>query len=87
MIYTVGYTENYLKCFKEQGFLKKMGKNESYAGGSVWKTREEAEKYCEENCDKGYSVFGVIADWDKDTEPSSSKDYNNLLRDSELVIL
>jgi len=49
----------------------KKGRDGSYAGGAVWQTREEADasikaKFKAKSGD--YSVFGVDADWDEDTE-------------------
>ena len=83
MIYTIGHTESYHRYFEEQGTPSKKGRTEDYSGGSVWKTIEDAEKHCP----KGYSVFGMIADWDKDTEPSKDGDWNDLLIDADLVKL
>jgi len=57
----------------------KQGKRLNYTGGSVWKTREEAEKHCP----TGYSVYGVILDWERDSEPSHGT-WNNLLYDRPL---
>jgi len=83
MIYTIGYTKSYLKYFEEQETPKKMGRTKDYPGGSVWKTKKEAQQ----NCKEGYSVFGVLADWNKDTEPNENESFNNLLIDAELVQL
>lgn len=85
MIYTVGETEIYLKSFVNvyPERPRKLGRSECYEGGSVWKTYEEAMNHCP----KGYSVFGVNANWDNDTTPSNDGDWNNLLVDSELIIL
>ena len=89
MIYTIGHTESYLKGFaeaKEKGipFLKK-GRIEDYAGGSVWKTYEEAEVHA---MARGpYSVWGVLADWYADTTPSRVGDWHDLLVDAELIKL
>lgn len=83
MIYTIGHTESYTKYFEEQhpeGPLKK-GRTADYTGGSVWKTAEEAAN----NCPPGYSVYGVEADWDKDTILSTLGDRHDLLVDSKLV--
>jgi hypothetical protein len=79
MIYTVGNSESYLKYFSEQVHPMKA------VGGSVWKTFDEAKKYAPEN--SGFSVFGVLADWDRDTKPSLSGDWHDLLINSELVII
>jgi len=83
MIFTIGKTEYYERYFREQDCPRKLGKTNDYEGGSVWKTREEAQKFCPE----GYSVYGVEADWGKDTEPNENGDYHNLLVTSPLVRL
>ena len=67
MIFTLGHTESYERYFREQGTPKKLGRNKSYEGGTVWETQAEAQKYVNICCPDGYSVYGVEADWDKDT--------------------
>lgn len=87
MIYTIGHTKNYLQYFKEHLLLnfpfQKKGREADYPGGSVWRTKEEAQQHCPPN----YSVFGVLADWDTQTEPSKEGSWHNLLVDADLVIL
>ena len=83
MIYTVGNTKDYTRYFLEQGTPKKKGKTPSFVGGSVWPTKEEAQKFCPID----FSVYGVNADWEKDTEPDITGLWNNLLIDAELVQL
>ena len=77
MIYTVGNTNNYMEYFKEQKQPQKA------IGGSVWKTREEALRFCK----NGFSVFGVMADWDTDTVPNKGGDWHDLLIPANLVII
>jgi hypothetical protein len=94
VIFTIGRTEAYEETFRLQytpeklgriadpNLLKTLGIKESYySGGSVWKTPEDAKK----NCPSDYSVYGVLADWDKDTEPSREGDWNDLLKTSILI--
>jgi hypothetical protein len=96
MIYTLGHTESYLEyyneCLKNDSKFLKLGKKEMYEGkpypgGYAFKTLNEALQYLEDNKMFDYSVFGLNADWDKDTEHNESKLYNNLLNDSEIIIL
>lgn len=91
MIYTIGHTKNYLEAFETDPNLKKLGQTDDYPGGSVWKTRKEAENFLSRdsvyNYDKGYSVFGVLADWETQTEENDEEEYNNLLVTSKLVKL
>jgi len=85
MIYTVGHEESYTRYFEEQGRPLKLGKGgeENYPGGAVWKTEIAARNHCPD----GYQVYGVMADWETDTEPSQDGDWHNLLFNSELVQL
>jgi hypothetical protein len=83
MIYTIGHTSSYEQYFLEQhpeGPYKK-GRDATYPGGSVWLTFEEAQN----NCPIGYSVYGVEADWEKDTLISSKGIWHDLLKDSKLI--
>jgi len=84
LIYCHGDTENYEQYFKER-IPRKMGRNENYQGGSVYKTFKLAKK----ECPKGYSIYGVKANWDKDTIKSIDVgvNYHDLLRGADLVRL
>jgi len=95
MIYTLGHTESYLEyyneCLKNDSKFLKLGKKEMYEGkpypgGYAFKTLNEALQYLENQKMYDYTVFGLLADWIKDTE-NTGEIYNNLLFDSEIVIL
>jgi hypothetical protein len=85
LIYCLGVKECYERYFQEQEQPLKLGRREeeNYPGGSVWRTREEAQQ----NCPPRYAVYGVIADWEKDTTPSSQGNWHDLLIDAPLVRL
>lgn len=83
MIYTTGHSVSYRQYFKEQEIPQKLGKINEYPGGSVWQTAEEAQQHCL----NGYEVFGVLADWNKDTQPSQDGDWHDLIKTSDLVLL
>jgi len=87
MLFTVGHTLSYEQYFDECSGLKnqpmKKGKTSDYPGGSVWLTKKEALAYCP----KDYSVYGVLADWNKDTKPSPEGNWNELLKTSKLIRL
>ena len=85
MIYTIGNTKSYMRLFANHDKPRKMGRNDDYPGGSVWQTRGEAQAHADSR--PGYSVFGVLADWDFNTEPSAMGDWNDLLVNAELVVL
>ena len=83
MIFTVGHTENYEQYFVEYIDVPKLGRTDGYPGGSVWESKEDAEKHCP----NGFSVYGVMSDWDNDTEPSEEGNWNDLLVDAKLIKL
>ena len=86
MIYTVGHRESYEQYFREQECPQKLGccqwNGESYEGGTVWETREEAIKHLT----PGFAVYGVMADWEKETYNAPSG-YRALLVTAPLVRL
>jgi len=84
MIYTIGHTESYLRYFAEQSTPQKKGRYDGYCGGSVWQTYDEAKRHV---FNIGFSVFGVMADWETETAPSKDGDWHDLLVDADLVIL
>lgn len=90
MIFTIGKTELYEEYFRTIPNLEKA------KGGSVWEAREEAQQFANRHRDAGgavvYSVYGVEADWDKDTEQGFNDDgaecyFRPLNRDARLVRL
>lgn len=81
MIFTVGRTKGYEKYMDED---PKPGKGE---GGSVWETREEAERYLEETGQSDYSVYGVLAYWDTETAAVEGVTWRSLTRPADLVRL
>ena len=90
MIYCIGKAENYdLYIAKYGNAAMKQGRGIDYEGGSVWKTREEAEMHIKRFGKKlsGYKVYGVMADWQTDTEPSMAGPFHDLIVDAPLVRL
>jgi len=75
MIYTFGRTFTYDKYLRTAMFPEKLGRSNGYPGGSVWKTREEAQAFvdsfpnghCPDWEPEDFSVYGVEADWETDT--------------------
>lgn len=86
LIYTVGKYTAYLAYWKEykkgiSPWFQKLGKQDDYTGGIVFRARQEADAACPD----GYISFGLRADWDIDTY---SKDGNRyLIPDADLVWL
>lgn len=80
MIYTLGLTAAYEKYFEEQECPRKG------VGGSVWRTQEEAEEHLGNS--HVLKVYGVKADWDKDTAGAKDGDpWRSLIRDADLIKL
>lgn len=104
MIYCIGHTRGYRKHIRDLAARGetpvKIGKRddidgEPYPGGSVWRTRKDAQHWPETlgpqwdppRMPEAFSVFGVDADWERDTEPDSEHPFHNLLKDSPLIDL
>lgn len=90
MIYTIGRKSVYDLHIEHNPQAMKIGRSDDYPGGSVWRTPEEARQYlADENLDDldDFDVYGVEADWEKDTEPSNGGPWHDLLRDARLVRL
>ena len=90
MIFTVGHAISYLKGLATYAEFFKLGKYErdddSYEGGYAFQTFESAADFIDaEYPHNGYSVFGLLADWEKDTEPSRDGNYHVLLKDAQIV--
>lgn len=86
MIYTLGNTVSYTQALAENPAVMKIGRKDGYPGGSVWQTKEEAEVFAPDN--SGFSVFGVLADWEIDTAPSmEGGGWHDLLIDAVIVAL
>jgi len=69
-----------------------MGKRNNYngkpyLGGCIFKTYQDAKNYLNKNNLNNYSIFGVLANWENDTEPDINEEYHSLLVDSQLVLI
>lgn len=89
MIYTIGHKDSYLVAEME-GTVTKVGKlpDGSYPGGVAFKSYIDAARYIRDHprtCD-GFTVFGLEADWEEETEPGDEV-YNHLLVDSRVIFL
>jgi len=95
MIYTLGHKLSYDIGIKSRGSdFKKLGvranhRGHPYPGGSVWQTEQEVRKYIERNQSrlKLYDVYGILADWEHDTEQVAGEPFRRLLVDSTIVAL
>lgn len=93
MIFTVGHRESYEKGIDEMGAdFQKLGKRDDfqgspYLGGSVWKSEKEAERYLAVRQLASYAVYGILADWETETEQLPDEPYRRLLVDAQIVAL
>ena len=90
MIYTVGSKKAYLRKLLKEGKVMKTGRCRGYAGGCAFRTREEAQRYLDELAIQGYKdymVFGMLADWERNTRASPDHWWHDLLKDAEVVVL
>ncbi len=92
MIYCVGLTYKYDRDLAKGPVVKRgphtQPDGSRYDGGSVWRTAEEAKAFLvEKKTAMIRSVYGVDADWDRDTTEAPGKPYRLLLRDATIVRL
>lgn len=97
MIYTIGHRENYLKEMSRRAanYLNPMTKTgrgfwggEYYHGGYAFKTIEDAQRRINEaHKDAGYAVFGIDADWERDTVRADDGWWHLLLKHAVVLKL
>lgn len=95
MIFTIGHQENYLKAIARHGAIYKVGRREpcdefpnGYAGGYAFASIEDAQKRIGEAYEgRGMAVFGLLADWERDTVPSPDGWWHNLVIDALIVVV
>lgn len=74
LIYTLGRTSIYEVYFDYAASPAKA------AGGSVWQTLDDVRAYLAKHPLPFFSIYGVQAEWGKDTRPDSAGgDYHELL--------
>ncbi|SCM79820.1 conserved hypothetical protein [uncultured Pleomorphomonas sp.] len=93
MIYTIGHRESYRRGLAEmQSTFFKLGKGEykgePYAGGAAFSSWDDAATYLVSTGHQDdYSVYGLMADWEADTEQLEGEPFRRLLRDAQIVSL
>jgi len=87
MVYTIGNALNYRAYLKRPQGAMKIGRTDSYPGGTVWRTVEDVIKHMDENMGRshGFAVFEVDAEWGVDTESSQEGPWHDLLRDARII--
>ena len=86
MIYCIGLTVRYEAALAGPSVPVKRGAGADYAGGWVWQAVAEAQRFIAVNgLTATHSVYGLTADWDRDTQIVAGEPYRRLLRDAEVV--
>lgn len=88
MIFTLGKTDVYDPLLRDHPDATKEGRSDDYAGGSVWETFEAAQAYLDSTIlGEEFSIYGVLADWETQTEPEPGQGWHRLLVTSKLIKL
>jgi hypothetical protein len=91
MIYTVGPKKIYKAQIQVWGTLFKVGRSEKYRGGCAFQSIADAQRWIEEykkgKDNREFGVFGLEAEWGKDTEPSEDEWWHYLLHNRQVVPL
>lgn len=90
MIDTVGSKKAYFRSLLKNGKVIKSGRKRRYGGGCVFRSRENAQRHIDElelQGYKNYMVFGLLADWERDTQPNFLHWWHHLLADAEVIVL
>ena len=98
MIYTIGHESSYLKAIADSpdNTIWKLGERlpcerfpDGYEGGCAFQSIEDAQRRIDEKYSTdGFVVFGIDADWEKDTEPNRAGEWwHNLLNDAEIRLI
>ena len=83
MIYCIGLTARYEAALAGPSTPIKRGGGADYAGGWVWDTVTGAERFIAMNgLTATHSVYGLEADWERDTEAVAGQPYRRLKRDA-----
>ncbi len=86
MIYCIGLTVRYEAALAGPSAPVKRGSGADYAGGWVWETVAGAERFIAMNgLTATHTVYGLAADWQRDTEAIAGEPYRRLTRDAEVV--
>jgi hypothetical protein len=93
MIYSVGLNIRYGPALASGQKVIKQGrgvdaKGKPYPGGFVFETVEDARRFLDaKGLAATHTIFGVLADWDRDTEEAPGEPFRRLTRDAEVVRL
>ncbi len=81
MIYTIGYSANLQQAIAKDGPVKQLD-------GYAFKTLTDAFRMiCEINHLDDFCIFGLDADWENDTTPSTDGWWHDLINDANIIVL
>lgn len=97
MIYTIGDRDNYLAAIQRDGIIQKLGKKQpgehpdypdGYPGGYAFQTLDDALRGLREEDQSGrWTVFGMDANWEQDTEPDQGHWWHSLKKEADIIVL
>jgi len=89
--YTIGCAESYSQGLCQEKTLRKLGRTDNYDGGAVFRSKESAQKFIDDNNYKWYAVFGLTLPngWETDVDESKEKEegFCRLLNNAKIVSL
>lgn len=92
--YTLGAKTSYDEALRTEPVVTKLGMrfedNQSYEGGIVFQTREEAAEYLSRHPEWPYDIYGLVlpTGWDEDVRPIlPGEDHRRLKNDASIVLL
>ena len=93
MIYCVGLRLKYERAFAAADPVVKLGRGTGsdgrpYPGGWVWRTVADAKRFlATQGLDATHDIYGVLADWERDTHMLAGDHTRRLIRNAEVVRL
>lgn len=95
--YTMGNFKNYDEALATESVVTKLGRQDGYSGGCIWKTREEAQKFIEadkividgtKRDNKKFAVYQLelYGNWDSDVSKDVDEDGVHMLLVDAVVV-
>lgn len=90
MIFTIGHQKSYDEALEEFGRLDtpliKKGRSDSYPGGYAFRTADDAaRRIAQAYAHRGFAVYEVNGDWERDTYPSPCEWWHHLKVDRPII--
>lgn len=90
MIFTIGNRESYDDLVRQNGAkgvcVLKLGRRDGYPGGYAFQTATDAaRRIAEAYPGRGFAIYEVDADWERDTYSSAAGWWRNLKTDRPII--